>query len=179
MNRGISDLPDQFASGPICGKTLILRLPFLKQLFTLCIQPRPALGFAANAATPGLGRQTGAKTFLGLAKFPVKRVGSQRLKHAIRHIRAGFHQSVSGQQSQSGARPVYPSAPIRNYCASSSRFSSSLRFVDCLRVQRQVSQKVFLEIRRTVLVPANQCPQTSRGRCSAPVSYTHLLKKGK
>jgi len=65
-----------------------------------------------DAAAPRLGRQAGAVTFLRLAQLAVKRVGAQRVKHAVARGGFGIEQCVRGQQPQTGARPVNPPAPV-------------------------------------------------------------------
>src|SRR5690242_21671447 len=76
MHGRISDLPDEFAGGPVEDIRLVGGFPFLKPLFPLLIQPGPAFRFAVDTATPWLGRQPGAKTFLADTKFLIKRISS-------------------------------------------------------------------------------------------------------
>ena len=86
--------------------------PLFEPPFRPGIQPRPTLGFAADAAAPRFWGQPGAEAILSLAKFPVKRVSAQRFEYAIGHIRIRFHQSLRGQQTQAGPSPVNPPAPF-------------------------------------------------------------------
>ena len=113
MHFVVADFFDKLARGPAGGEGLILRVPFLEMFLGAGVQKRPAFGLAADAAAPRLGRQPRAVTFLRLAKLAVKRVGAQRVKHAVLRGGFGIEQRVRGQQPQPGARAVNPPAPVR------------------------------------------------------------------
>ena len=80
-------------------------------LFFLRVRPGPRAGRQFGLATPRLGRQAGAETFLHPAKLAVKRVGAQLVKNRIGTRRRRIKQPVRCQQTKAGPRPVNPPAP--------------------------------------------------------------------
>ncbi len=171
MDLGIPDLTQQAARGPIGGKRLISRIPFPKPCFSVRIRIRPAFRFCPQAAAPGLRCQSGPVALLALAKFLVKRIGTQRLEHVLGKRGIRVNQRLGGQQAQAGASPVNPPAPIRMVARPVLDSGNGRVLRTGWRRSGRLSNKFFEQASPGSLgVLGDQYPQTSRARCSGPGS---------
>jgi hypothetical protein len=134
MHRGASNLANEFARGPIGRCCLVFCFPGVKLLFFTRV-PWPARRFAPiRVASPGLGRQARAETFLAFAQFSIERVRSQRLKYLIRRRRIGFYCTLRCQQAQTRARPINAPTPLIIFARP--RFDPFQRVIFFRRIRR-------------------------------------------
>ena len=158
-NRIANDLyqPTRCPSG---GMGLIIRFPFLEPALGFGVQPRPAIRLPGDSATPGLWRESRAKTFLSLAELAIKRISPQRIKHFLCNRCFRLDHVVRGEQSQPGPSAINPPAPAGMRAYPGFHFSNGSNLRSVGRPDFWSAKEPFPKTSSGFGVVANQCPQT-------------------